>query len=262
MSTSIVLSGIPGSMCREILAASADDAWTGRVELERAGLASPHAQLEGTPFEDWNVCKPATVPEGRIVVDFTTPGAALENVRAYVANGISFVMGTTGFDVGAATQLVKSSSSCAVIAPNMAVPIVLALAAARHLAKRFPNALAGVDATLRESHQSTKRDSSGTAKALETSLAELGARPARIESIRDPEAQRALGIPAGHLAGHGWHWLELSGGGATLRFATQVNGRRAYADGALLAAEFLSARRARGARGEVYSMEAVLAAGG
>jgi 4-hydroxy-tetrahydrodipicolinate reductase len=82
-----------------------------------------------------------------------------------------------------------------------------------------------------------------------------------MESIRDEDTQRALGIPEEFLGGHGYHWIDLVGDDVNLRmgFYTKVNGRDTYAYGAVnLAIPFLMEEIREGSRGQVYSMIDVL----
>jgi 4-hydroxy-tetrahydrodipicolinate reductase len=270
MTTRVLLAGVPGKMCAEIARLCAAPEWS-RFEIARVALGSNRAAGE-CPFEGRRFTvlgtparAAATFDADTIAIDFSTPDAALANVAFYCERGIPFVLGTTGFDVAAARDLVAQSQISAVIAPNMAAPIVAVLSTLRRLSDEHAGALAGMQLTIRESHQSTKRDVSGTARALHASLAKLGMEmPDPIESVRDPAAQLALGVQAQHLAGHGWHWLNAKSacGQLEMSLTTRVNGRRVYAEGALRAAEFLAARMAEGVRGVVYSMEDVLAARG
>ncbi|MHB1571368.1 MAG: 4-hydroxy-tetrahydrodipicolinate reductase [Solirubrobacteraceae bacterium] len=69
-----------------------------------------------------------------VLVDFTIPSTALQNARAAVAAGVHVVIGTTGFDLAALSQL---SGANVFVAPNFAIGAVLmmrfAAEAARHM---------------------------------------------------------------------------------------------------------------------------------
>lgn len=270
MLTPIFLAGLPGKMAAEaaaVVAAAAD------FTLYEVGLSSPVHDGETVAIGDRLVGLVATdslaslaLPADVIAVDYTTPDAALENVRWYAANDVPFVMGTTSFDLAEAQRLVAASGVSAVIAPNMAAPIVLLQAAARWLAAEFPGALAGAELSVVESHQAGKRDTSGTAKALVAAANALGAPfpVERIEKVRDPARQGAeLGVPAEHLGGHAFHRYRLAAAGGTVELALEHNvvGRRVYAEGTLAALRFLRDRTAAGSRGEVFTMEDVLRGG-
>ena len=83
----------------------------------------------------------------------------------------------------------------------------------------------------------------------------------QIIKIRDPDVQKSQwGIPAEHLAGHGWHTYTLVSEDRTVRFGFthNVNGRTVYAHGTLDALLFLSAKVKSGVKGEMFTMIDVL----
>jgi 4-hydroxy-tetrahydrodipicolinate reductase len=82
-------------------------------------------------------CDLSTVlPDAEVVVDFSTPDAALHNVRECVAEGVHVVVGTTGWDIGALEGLTGANIF---VAPNFAIGAVLmmryAVDASMHMAK-------------------------------------------------------------------------------------------------------------------------------
>lgn len=201
-----------------------------------------------------------------ISVDFTHPTAVNDNADFYCRHGLPFVMGTTGGDREKLVQTVERNGGLAVIAPNMAKQIVGFQAMMAHAADSFPNLFKGYRLAIRESHQSGKADTSGTAKAMVTYFNRMGIpfEADQIQKERDPERQCNLwGVPAEHLSGHAWHTYTLSSADGTVRFefTHNVNGREVYAEGTADAVRFLAARIAQGERGKVYSMIDVLKAG-
>lgn len=270
----IVLSGAPGKMITEIARLACEPENRSRFALAPfaiGGEARRGERHELAPGYAPSLIVPDELPAAldrhalhrAIVVDYSAPGVALDNVQCFIGADVSFVMGTTGFDRAEAVSLLRPSSINAVIAPNMAAPIVALQALLTTAAERFPGVLDGWHLAIRESHQHTKRDVSGTARALQPLLERLGAGGMDgIESIRDAERQLDLGVPPDALAGHGWHWYRMQspGGDAALDFSHRVSGRRIYAEGTLRAVEFL-APRAQKEHGHVYSMIDVLEAG-
>jgi 4-hydroxy-tetrahydrodipicolinate reductase len=82
-------------------------------------------------------CDLSTVlPDAEVVVDFSTPDAALHNVRQCVAEGVHVVVGTTGWDIG---ELEGLTGANIFVAPNFAIGAVLmmryAVDASMHMAK-------------------------------------------------------------------------------------------------------------------------------
>ncbi len=267
MTTPVLIAGMPGKMAAEVatLVAEATD-----LALHEVGITGPVSDGQVLAFGNQSVRLVAddslpslALPADTIAVDYTTPEAALGNARWYTQQGVPFVMGTTGYDMSEAHRLVAESEVSAVIAPNMGTPIVLLQAAGRWLAEQFPNAMAGSDLTIRESHQATKRDTSGTAKAMVDYFRGLGVpyEVDQIEQVRDADRQREeLAIPEEHLTGHAFHRYELTAAADTVQLVLEHNvvGRRVYAEGTLQAVRFLQERIAAGSRGEVFSMEDVL----
>jgi 4-hydroxy-tetrahydrodipicolinate reductase len=270
---SIVLSGAPGRMAAEIAALALDPSYAERhllAPFALSGNSRRGQRHELAPGYSPEMIAPEDLPAAldrhglhrALVIDYSTPHVALENIRCFIGADVSFVMGTTGFDRNEAVTLVRQSSVNAVIAPNMAAPIVALQALLSSAADRFPGVLDGWKLAIRESHQATKRDVSGTARAIQPLLERLGAAPSDvIESVRDPERQLDLGVPPDALAGHGWHWYQMESptGDAALDFSHRITGRRIYAEGTLLAAQFL-AQRAQKEYGQVYNMIDVLEA--
>ena len=146
-----------------------------------------------------------------LVVDFSK-GAVNRNAELYCRHGIPFVMGTTGGDRKALEQVVVDSGNVAVIAPNMALPIVALQQFIEDFSGRHTGAMKGYKLKVVESHQAGKKDTSGTAKAMISYFNRLGIEftPEQVEMIRDPARQREMGIPEEHLGGHGWHTYEIT----------------------------------------------------
>lgn len=262
----LLISGLPGRMAAAVarLAHEADDLSLLPVGLTSTGRHDTRFTVADTELRLVDPGQAAVdLPCGTIAVDYSTPDAALDNARWFAAHGIPFVMGTTGFDATELDALLESAAVPAVVAPNMATPIVLLQAALRWLAETFPGACDSVALSIRESHQQGKRDTSGTARALARSFRQLGADcpDGRIEAVRDPERQREeLAVPEAFLDAHAFHRYRLDGADGTVRLVLEHNvlGRRAYAEGTLRAVRFLRDQIARGVGGRRFTMEDVL----
>jgi len=181
---------------------------------------------------------------GMIVVDYTLPAAVNANASLYVKHGTPFVMGTTGGDREALADQVRASRLPAVIAPQMGKQVVAFQAAMRLMAENFPGAFTGYTLTVTESHQSSKVDTSGTAKAIVQSFNDLGCgfdiEDARL--VRDEPTQLGeMRVPKEHLLGHAFHTYKLTSPDGSVGFEFQHNvcGRSIYAEGTVDAALFL-----------------------
>ena len=150
-------------------------------------------------------------------VDFTTPAAAPANVRAALEQGVSCVVGTTGWDPAELGALAEEKGLRLFVAPNFSVGAVLMMRFAREAAAHFQHA------EIVELHNEAKKDApSGTAKATADLI---GGSPA-IHSVRLP------GLVA--------HQEVIFGGeGQLLTIRHDTTGRESFADGVLLALEKL-----------------------
>ena len=199
-----------------------------------------------------------------IAIDYTHPSSVNSNAELYVASKIPFVMGTTGGDRSALSSAVEGHDC--VVAPNMGKQIVAMQYALSNLMESFPKAFEGYELKVVESHQKTKADTSGTAKAVIESINGLtGGQPfpeEKVTLLRDDESSLAFGVPRESLTtGHAFHTYTLTSPDGTVEFELKHNvcGRRVYAEGTADAVKFLAGKRGEG---KCWSMEDVLAAGG
>jgi 4-hydroxy-tetrahydrodipicolinate reductase len=150
-------------------------------------------------------------------VDFTTPDAAPGNVRGALGQGVSCVVGTTGWDPAELGALAQEKGLRLFVAPNFSIGAVLMMRFAREAAAHFPRA------EIVELHNEAKKDApSGTAKAT----ADLIGGSPSIHSVRLP------GLVA--------HQEVIFGGeGQLLTIRHDTTGRESFADGVMLALEKL-----------------------
>jgi 4-hydroxy-tetrahydrodipicolinate reductase len=202
-----------------------------------------------------------------LAIDYTHPSAVNENAKFYVKNKIPFVMGTTGGDRGALLDDVEGNF--AVIAPNMGKQIVAMQSALEELAKKFPAAFEGYELKVKESHQKTKADTSGTAKAVIESLKVLTKNEEfeadrDVDMVRDDQESVDFGVPRDALLGHAFHTYTLTSPDGSVEFQLQHNvvGRTVYAEGTADAVKFLAKKIAEGHDApQIYTMINVLEEG-
>mmetsp|Transcript_4865 Transcript_4865/g.7320 ORF Transcript_4865/g.7320 Transcript_4865/m.7320 type:complete len:332 (-) Transcript_4865:275-1270(-) len=202
-----------------------------------------------------------------ICIDYTHPTAVNGNAAFYAKHKLNFVMGTTGGDREKLLEDTKAGGHYAIIAPNMAKQIVALQAALKRMSEDFPGAYAGYELEIEETHQATKADTSGTAKAIAQSLAELTGEPydlKEIKMIRDTETQmNYFGVPEEYLKGHAFHTYSLKAKDGTTEFQFRHNvlGRRIYAEGTADAVKFIAEKAVDGSDKKVYDMMDVLKSG-
>lgn len=203
---------------------------------------------------------------GMITVDYTVPDVIHAQVDFYVQNRMPFVMGTTGGDRDRITKEVTDAKLYAVIAPNMGKQIVAFQATFETMAKNFPGAYSGYKLRVVESHQSTKKDTSGTAKAVVKSFQDLGIPfdVEQIELVREADQQiNVMKVPKDALNGHAFHTYQLVSpdGSVTFEFQHNVVGRTTYAEGTVDACLFLAQKMEQKAEKTLYNMIDVLGGG-
>jgi 4-hydroxy-tetrahydrodipicolinate reductase len=199
--------------------------------------------------------KEAAGPKGLLAIDY----------RFYVKNDIPFVMGTTGGD--RELLLADCEGHSCVIAPNMGKQIVAMQAALEDLATKYPAAFEGYKLHVRESHQVTKADTSGTAKAVIDSIKKLSADTDYtvddVVLIRDEEAALQFGVTENAMKGHAFHTYTLTSPDGSVEFQLKHNvaGRTVYAEGTADAVKFLAKKLRTEDTGKIYTMVNVLEEG-
>lgn len=161
--------------------------------------------------------------------EFTRPDSARDHVVALLQRGVAVVCGTTGWDVsdGTMRRAARESAAGAVIAPNFSIGMNLFYAAVAEAARRYL-AVGGYDPWVSEWHHRAKADApSGTAVRL---AAIVGAAGSAVSAVR-----------AGHEPGR--HLVGFDGPHDAVTLEHVARGRLGFADGAVLAAEWLRGRR-------------------
>jgi 4-hydroxy-tetrahydrodipicolinate reductase len=179
-----------------------------------------------------------------VVVDFTHPGAVMDNVRWCVQHGLSTVVGTSGFDEGRLAAvgewLGQAPSVRALVVPNFSVGAVLMMSFARQAARFFESA------EVVEMHHATKADApSGTAARTASLIsqaraaAELGPPPdATVSEVAGARGAAMDGVRVHSLRIPGviaHHEVLLGGHGETLSIRHDTLDRASFMPGVLLA---------------------------
>jgi 4-hydroxy-tetrahydrodipicolinate reductase len=150
-----------------------------------------------------------------VVVDFSTPDAALANARHCIEAGVHCVMGTTGADF---SELEGVGSANLFVAPNFAIGAVLMMEASKLVAAYMP------ECEVIELHHDGKLDApSGTAKRTAELIREAGG------NVHEP-------IHSVRLPGLVAHQEVIFGGpGQTLTIRHDSVDRESFMPGVLLA---------------------------
>jgi 4-hydroxy-tetrahydrodipicolinate reductase len=164
-----------------------------------------------------------------VVIDFTSPEAAVENMRAVLALGCRVVVGTTGWyqHLGAMKAIAERRGGALLYGTNFSIGVQKLFRLTAELAK-----LDGYNFSIAETHHTSKVDApSGTALTLK----EI------IQSAR-PRAEVEV---TSHRVGDakGEHVVTAQSEVDVLELRHDANSRRGFALGAVRAAEWLATQK-------------------
>lgn len=253
----IIVAGIAGRMGREI-AQGVDEREGMRLVggFERKNHPSVGKNLSGCTISS-DLKK--IIELGDVVIDFTSPSAALEHFNIAVDYGKPMVIGATGFSK---EELSAIKSRCGkigcVMAPNMSVGVNVMFKLAEEAAKTLGSAY---DMEIVEIHHRLKKDSpSGTAQKLAEICAESTNRDLEKVGVygrhgmvgeRKPDEIAVMSLRAGDVTGD--HTLIFAGPGERLEITHRAGSRKNFAVGAIRAAEWIV-----GQKSGLYDMRNVL----
>ena len=188
--------------------------------------------LDAKENRDAMALTPPFVAGFDVVIDFTTPEAVLQNMRACLATGARMVVGTTGWyarlkDMEALTERRQAGL---LYGTNYSVGVQVMLELAGTMAGALKHA--GYAFRVEETHHTSKLDApSGTAITLADAVrAAMGSGEVPVTSKRE-----------GDVAGE--HVLVAESDADRLMLTHMSTSRRAFAEGAVRAAEWLATRR-------------------
>ncbi len=180
-----------------------------------------------------------------VCVDFTTPEAALDNIRGIAAVGVNLVVGTTGWHerVGEVRKLIEQAGIGMIYAANFSIGVNLFYDLARRAAELF-GAFPIYDPYVCESHHRMKKDApSGTALEIKRRVAPaFPGREIPVTSVR-----------AGYIPGT--HELGFDSEADTVILRHTARSRLGFAEGALYAARWIAGRRGFFSFAEVLEKE-------
>ncbi|MGA8532099.1 MAG: dihydrodipicolinate reductase C-terminal domain-containing protein [Acidobacteriaceae bacterium] len=160
------------------------------------------------------------------VIDFTTPEAAVQNIRACLANGARVVVGTTGWyqHLNDLRDLCGRKNAALLYSTNFSIGVQALFRLARELATAVPH----YRFSIAETHHAAKMDApSGTALSLQRIIeASLPGQKVEITSKREGE------VP-------GIHVVEARSDNDCLELRHESFSRRGFAEGAVRAAEWI-----------------------
>lgn len=259
MSVNIVIHGAAGRMGQTLCnLVKADFGLTLAGVVDRKGCEEKLA-VWGCPAGDSLAAVLDKVTKA-VVIDFSAPEASVAVARTVAEKGASAVIGTTGMKEEQLAVLREAADKVPLFyAPNMSVGVNVLLKVLPDLVKKLGP---GYDMEIMEIHHNKKADSpSGTAVKLGQCIAEargwkldekgnfgrhgiIGARP--------KEEIGVMALRGGDVVGD--HTVYFFGPGERIEISHRAHSREMFAQGALLAAKWLPARKP----GRLWTMSDVL----
>lgn len=210
-----------GKMGQAVAAIAPQRGFAVRLVLDENSNGS-YQGITAANFEGVDVC-----------VDFTTPEAALENIRRVAALGCNLVVGTTGWygRLEEIHETVQKAGIGLVYGANFSVGVQLFYRAAGAVAEIFAR-YPGYQPYITEAHHQFKKDApSGTALELQR----------RIASALAPRKASVWSVRAGFIPGT--HELGFDSEADTVILRHTARSRQGFAEGALYAARWVAGKK-------------------
>ena len=206
-----------------LLGAGKTGSLVAEVARERGHKTTVLTEVEN-PEGAW--LTPSNLSSVDAVIDFTTPEAVLTNIAKCTAARKPMVIGTTGWygNIPRIRQDIEQAGSALVFGANFSYGVNFFFQIAKAAAPALQHGYSG---HITERHHVHKKDApSGTAIALQRVVNEAGGVAPDITSEREGEVM-------------GFHQLELESAGDRIILSHDVKSRRTFAEGAVLAAEWI-----------------------
>lgn len=192
----------------------------------------------------------AVFAQADYLIDFTRPEGAMAHIEAALRHDVKLVIGTTGFTAEQKAGLQAAAGKIGIVfAANMSVGVNVTLKLLEFAAKHFSH---GYDIEIIEAHHRHKVDApSGTALMMGEAVAGALGRSLDdcavygrhgVTGERDPSSIGFAAVRGGDIVGD--HTVLFAGIGERIEITHKSSSRVSYAQGALRAVRFLSARGA------------------
>jgi 4-hydroxy-tetrahydrodipicolinate reductase len=210
---------------------------TGSLVAEIAAERRHHVQTAGA--KENAACAALTsekLQNTDAVIDFTTPNCAIANIEAAVRAGKNVIVGTTGWygekhaEVDRIRAMVAQHGTGFVYGPNFSIGVNLFFDAARAAAAALRHDYTG---QIFERHHAHKKDApSGTAIVIQRIVREVSGHNEgpEITSFREGEVV-------------GLHEIVFESANDRIYLCHDAKSRRGFAEGAVLAAEWLAGKK-------------------
>lgn len=186
----------------------------------------------------------AGIKKADVAIDFTSPDIVFENIREVLALGTKMVVGTTGWydSLSEVKSLVNKRNGGLIYAKNFSVGANIFFKIISQSAKLF-NKYEGYDVYGLEVHHTGKKDSpSGTARKISELLikstsAKKSAQFEKLDRQIQKDELHFTSLRGGNNPGY--HEVTFDSLADEIKLSHQAHNRRGFAQGVLLAAEFI-----------------------
>ena len=213
---------------------------TGSLVAEVARERRHHVRALGAlDNKDGCALTEATLRDIDLVIDFTTPIAALPNIRACLLGKKNMVVGTTGWhgDLARIKNLVQEAGTGFLYGANFSIGVNLFFDAVRIAAEASRHEYLG---QIFERHHKHKKDApSGTALVIQRIVREKSGAELEITSFREGDVV-------------GMHEVTFESANDRIYLCHDSKSRKAYAEGAVRGAEWLAAKKGFYEFGEIW----------
>ncbi len=197
----------------------------------------PQASAETTPSLSSELAQQADV-----IIEFSTPNAAIDNLKQYVEYGLPAIVGTTGWDASEYMENNRALPIPYLWSSNFSIGAYMLKKLSQYVAK-WTNLLQEYDIMMHEYHHKLKKDSpSGTALAIAQAILAASDRKKKISSEPlqteiDPSVLHVTATRGGSIPGT--HTVTIDSPADSIQLSHIARTRYGFALGALRAARWI-----------------------
>ncbi|MEO2049392.1 MAG: 4-hydroxy-tetrahydrodipicolinate reductase [Pirellulales bacterium] len=249
MSTPIAIHGAAGRMGKRLIALASNEP---QLQVVAALESASHPALGQDAgviagIGDMGILLTSLLPvDVGVVIDFSIPEAAMNLLGQCVETGTSLVLATTGFSLEQQETIRRATERIPIVwAPSMSAAVNLTMKLTEVAAQALQNLPSGVDVEIIERHHRFKEDApSGTALRFGQIVADQMGQKKQTHGREGRPGQRSrdeIGYHAIRTGDNpGEHTIVFGMLGETIELRVAATGRDCYAQGALLAAQWLA----------------------
>lgn len=231
-------------------------------EIEKLLVGSNHSIVSISYKKQTDTLDTKGIAKADVAIDFTAPSILVKNVSTIANLGVNMVVGTTGWydKLSEIEKIVKQKKIGLIYGGNFSIGGNIFFQIVADAAKRFAN-VDGYDVAGFEMHHTGKKDSpSGTAKKISDIIVKNFPKKKRVETGR---MDRQIEKDELHFASlrvgrnFGYHEVMFDSLADTVTLSHTAHGRQGFAQGAIMAAEFIKGKKGLFTFEELFSKRKV-----